>query len=119
MTGTLGDVIKSARAVGTGALISPKAARELVARITVGLLGVSRHLYYGLGIPVCEYMGGSEPGAERIHRDLRVPALEEISLALTVTMDPKAAATGTNYSQVLFSEIAAYLAPDHPAVLPS
>ena len=41
-----------------------------------------------------------------------------ISLGLTVTRGQAAAATDTNYSQLLFARIADYLSPDHPVVLP-
>ena len=43
----------------------------------------------------------------------------KISLALAVTRRAAAAATDTNYSEVLFAQIADYLAPNHPVVLPS
>jgi CubicO group peptidase (beta-lactamase class C family) len=42
MTSTIGDVIKSARALGTGALISKAAARERIAPTTAGLRGSTR-----------------------------------------------------------------------------
>jgi hypothetical protein len=41
-----------------------------------------------------------------------------ISLALALTRRQAAAATGTNYSQVLFKSISEYLTPDHPVLLP-
>jgi hypothetical protein len=44
---------------------------------------------------------------------------ERISLALTVTRRGAAPATGTNYSQQVFQEIAKYLAPRHSAAIPS
>jgi hypothetical protein len=41
-----------------------------------------------------------------------------ISLALALTRRQAAAATGTNYSQVLFKSISEYLTPDHPVLFP-
>jgi hypothetical protein len=41
-----------------------------------------------------------------------------ISIALAVTRGERAAATGTNYSQQLFTAISEYLTPDHPAKFP-
>jgi D-alanyl-D-alanine carboxypeptidase len=118
MTGTIGDVIKSAQAVGTGALISRKASRERFAPITASLPGLSRQLYYGLGIVVSNTWEVQNPQLNGYTAISAYLPSRKISLALAVTMGAKAAATGTNYSQLLFSEIAKYLAPDHPVVLP-
>ena len=52
MTSTIGDVIKSARALDTGALISKAAARERIAPTTAGLPGFNQSLYYGLGVVI-------------------------------------------------------------------
>jgi hypothetical protein len=52
MTGTIGDVMKSAKALGNGALISKAAARERVAPTSAGLPGFSQNLYYALGIVI-------------------------------------------------------------------
>jgi hypothetical protein len=41
-----------------------------------------------------------------------------ISVALVVTKGERAAATGNNYSQLLFTAISEYLTPDHPARFP-
>jgi hypothetical protein len=41
-----------------------------------------------------------------------------ISVALVVTKGERAAATGNNYSQLLFTAISEYLTPDHPAMFP-
>jgi D-alanyl-D-alanine carboxypeptidase len=59
MTSTIGDVIKSAKALGSGALVSPNAFRQRVAPITADLpadpplpLAFSDDYYYGLGVLV-------------------------------------------------------------------
>ncbi len=52
MTATIGDVIKGAKALGTGALISPEASRERFAPTTASYPGFSEDLYFGLGVVV-------------------------------------------------------------------
>jgi CubicO group peptidase (beta-lactamase class C family) len=118
MTGTIADILKSAHAVGTGALISRQASRERFAPTSAGLPGVSRHLYYGLGILISNTWELQNPELNGYTAISAYLPSRKISLALAVTKGPKAAATGINYSQVLFAEIAHYLAPDHPVVLP-
>ena len=118
MTATIDDVIKSAKAVGTGPLISRKASRERFAPITAGPPGLSRHLYYGLGIVVANTWEVQNPELNGYTAISAYLPSRKISLALAVTKGAKAAGTGTNYSQLLFSEIGDYLAPDHPVVLP-
>jgi D-alanyl-D-alanine carboxypeptidase len=118
MTGTIADVIKSAKAVGTGALISRKASRERVAPITAGYPGFSDKLYFGLGIVVANTWQFQNPELNGYTAISAYLPSRKISLALAVTRRPAAAATDTNYSQLLFAELADYLAPNHPVVLP-
>jgi D-alanyl-D-alanine carboxypeptidase len=118
MTGTIGDSVRSARAIGTGALISRKAARERLAPITARFPGFSRRIYYGLGIVVAntwQFQNPEMQGYTAISANL--PS-RKIALALTVTKGAAAAATETNYSELLFSEITKYLTPDHAVVFP-
>jgi D-alanyl-D-alanine carboxypeptidase len=118
-TGTIADVIKSAKAVGTGALISRRASRERIAPITAGFPGFSRSLYYGLGINVANTWQFQNPQLNGYTAISAYLPSRKISLALAVTRRAAAAATDTNYSEVLFAQIADYVAPNHPVVLPS
>lgn len=52
MTSTIGDMIKAAKAFGTGALISRRASRERFAPTTSGLELFNDDFYYGLGVLV-------------------------------------------------------------------
>jgi D-alanyl-D-alanine carboxypeptidase len=118
MTGTIGDVIKSAKAVGTGALISSQASRERFAPTTAGYPGFSDDLYFGLGVVVANTWQFQNPDLNGYTAISAYLPTRKISLALAVTKGPSAAATDTNYSQQLFAEIADYLAPNHPVTLP-
>jgi D-alanyl-D-alanine carboxypeptidase len=118
MTGTIGDMIKSAKALGRGALISKAAARERVAPPTVFFPGFSQSLYYGLGIVISNTWEIQNPEMNGYTAIMAYLPSERISVALAVTKGERAAATETNYSEQLFTTISEYLTPDHPARFP-
>ena len=115
MTSTIGDVIKSARALGTGALISRAAARERIAPTTAGLPGFNQSLYYGLGVVIVNTWEIQNPEMQGYTAIQAYLPSRRISVALTVTKGLRAAATSTNYSERLFTAITEYLTPDRPA----
>ncbi len=118
MTATIGDLIRSARAIGTGALISKGAARERIAPTTAGLPGFTQSLYFGLGIVLVNTWQVQNPDINGYTAIMAYLPSRRISLALAVTRREAAAATGTNYSQELFTAISEYLTPNHPATFP-
>jgi hypothetical protein len=118
MTGTIGDVIKSAHAIGTGALISRAAARERIAPTSAKLPGMSRSLYYGLGLQVSNTWIMQAPQLNGYTAIMAYLPSRRMSIGVVVTLGKRAAATNKNYSQQLFSAIAGYLAPDYPAAFP-
>jgi D-alanyl-D-alanine carboxypeptidase len=118
MTSTIGDVIKAAKALGTGALISPRASRERFAPTTAVFPQFSEDFYYGLGVLVGNSWQFQNPELNGYTAIMAYLPSRRISLALTVTNGRRAAATGTNYSQELFESITEYLTPGHPAALP-
>jgi D-alanyl-D-alanine carboxypeptidase len=118
MTGTIADLVRSARAIGTGALISREAARERIAPVTIGFAGFSEDLYFGLGILVSNTWQFQNPQLNGYTAISAYLPSRKLSVGLAVTRRAAAANTDTNYSEFLFSEIAAYLAPDYPVTLP-
>ena len=118
MTSTISDVMRSAKALGAGALISRAAARERLAPTTAGLPPFSRSAYYGLGVLVLNTWVFQNPELNGYTAIMAYLPSKRISIALAVTRTPRAAATGTNYSQQLFQAISEYLTPKHPAALP-
>jgi D-alanyl-D-alanine carboxypeptidase len=118
MTGTIADLVRSARAIGTGALISREAARERIAPVTIGFAGFSEDLYFGLGILVSNTWQFQNPQLNGYTAISAYLPSRKLSVGLAVTRRAAAANTDTNYSEFLFSDIAAYLAPDYPVTLP-
>jgi D-alanyl-D-alanine carboxypeptidase len=118
MTATIGDIVKSAKAIGTGALISRRAARERVAPVTARFPGFSRRLYYALGILVANGWQFQNPEMQGYTAISAYLPSRKIALGLTVTKGKPAAATQTNYSELLFSELTRYLTPKNAVVFP-
>ena len=122
MTATIADVIRSSKAMGTGALVSKRASRERFEPVTAGLPGIpgpqfDEDFYYGLGVLV---LNGWQFQNPQINGYASIGAYlpsRKISLAVSVTRGPSAALTPTNYSSELFKAITLYLTPDHPAAV--
>ena len=79
---------------------------------------MSEELYYALGIQVSNGWQFQNPQLNGYTGIMAYMPSRKLSVALTVTNGPTAAEAGVNYSQLLFAEIADYLAPDHPVTLP-
>ncbi len=123
MTATIADLIKSSKALGTGALISGRASRERFEPITAGLPGIpgpqfDQDFYYGLGVVVLNGWQFQNPQINGFASIGAYLPSRKISLAVTATEGPQAAKTSINYSAELFEEISLYLTPRHPAQAP-
>jgi hypothetical protein len=115
MTATIGDVIKAAKAFGTGALISKRASEERYEPLTAGFPQFSDDYFYGLGIVVSHGWELQNPELNGYTAIAGYLPSRRMSVALTVTNGRQAAATGDNYSQKLFTTITEYLTPGHRA----
>jgi len=86
------------------------------------LPGFSQSLYYALGIVISNTWQIQNPELNGYTAIMAYLPSGRISVALVVTKGERAAATGNNYSQLLFTAISTaiseYLTPDHPARFP-
>jgi D-alanyl-D-alanine carboxypeptidase len=123
MTATIGDSIRSAKALGTGALVSAEAQRQRLAPITIGLGGpdnFSNAYYYGLGLRVSNSWQFQNPHLNGFNSISAYLPSRRIAVALSVTDGQTAAEnTDSTRSEQLFGEISSYLSPNHPAWPPS
>ncbi len=118
MNSTIGDGIRSAKALGTGALVSPESQRQRVAPITAGLPGpnnFSDAFYYGLGVLVTNNWLQQNPHLNGFNSISAYLPSRRIALALSVTEGPRAAAEPNRQSEILFSELSRYLSPGQQA----
>jgi CubicO group peptidase (beta-lactamase class C family) len=123
MTSTVADIAKSARAVGTGRLVSKRALREMLAPVPVSMPfpAFNKDLYYGLGIIVSRGWQLQNPQLFGFTGVMGYLPSRRTSIALTTTMGKTAAeqnTEGVNFSENLFTELADYLAPDNHPVFP-
>ena len=118
MSATIGDVALTARAVGSGALISPAAARERVANTSAGLPGTKPDFHYGLGELVDGDWVIQNPMLNGYTGVMAYLPKRKLSLAIVTTILPSADPE-LAYSTVLFERLAAYLAPGDQVELPS
>jgi len=117
MSATIADVAKTARAVGSGALISPAAARERVANTSAGLPGTLPNFYYGLGEVVNGDWIVQNPMLNGYTGVMAYLPDRDLSLAIVATTRPSADPE-LAYATLLFDRLGAYLAPGHPTNLP-
>jgi CubicO group peptidase (beta-lactamase class C family) len=119
------DLATSARAIGTGKLVSEKSHKEQVGPALVGLGGPTKKcpenvcakltsgFHYGIGTFIVGGWVLQNPsfygwGALQAY----LPE-KDLAIAASATLD-KEAKVGLNGGQMVFEEIAAVLAPDHP-----
>ena len=121
MTATMADIIRSAKALGQGTLISKQAQRERIEPITANLPAIpagvkfDENFYYGLGLLVLNGWQFQNPDINGYASIEAYLPQRKIALAVTVTRGPDAAMTSTNYSNEVFEAVSLYLTPDHPA----
>ena len=111
MTGTIPDVMRSAAAIATGRLISPKAFAQLLEPRTATLSPMSPERYYGLGILVMNGWVLQNPFFFGYSGVMAYLPAQKISIAVTSTLGP--ASPEGNTSEQLFKRIAQRLAPSH------
>jgi hypothetical protein len=117
MYSTIGDVARSAWALGTGALISPRASRERFAPTTVGMGGFTKHYYFGLGVLVVNGWYLQNPNLNGYTGAMAYLPGRQLSVAIVAT-HRLGASDELSYAPLLFAKLSTYLAPDHTVVVP-
>jgi CubicO group peptidase (beta-lactamase class C family) len=118
MSATIGDVARTARAVGSGALISPAASRERFAPSTVGLGPFTPDLYFGLGVIVAARWRLQNPMLNGYTGVMAYLPSRRLSVAIVTTALPRSARSETAFATQLFNRLTAYLSPGHQPTLP-
>ncbi len=118
MSATIGDVARTARAVGTGALLSAAASRERFAPTTAGMGGFTRSFYFALGIIVANGWYLQNPMLNGYTGVMAYLPSRRLSVAIVTTQTPQGASSEASTATLLSTRLAAYLAPGHPISLP-
>jgi CubicO group peptidase (beta-lactamase class C family) len=119
MTSPMADVVRGARELGRGALISAQSNRERVAPTSVGKIPqFTKHLYYALGITLAngwEFQNPFIDGYTGISAYLKA---QDISVGIVTTQLPQSANNGVGNASILLARLSEYLSPDHVIVIP-
>lgn len=113
MTSNVADILKSAEAIGTGALLSPESLKLQLAPATAKLKPWSEQRYYGLGIFVIDGWLVQNPSFAGYAATMAYLTAQKLAIVVSATMGEKASDEG-NLSTVVLKDIAHYLTPDHP-----
>lgn len=113
MTSSIGDVLKSATAIGTGALLSPQSHTLQLAPLTAKFKRWNDRSYYGLGVVVANGWVIQTPSFAGYAAFMGYLPSHKLAIAVSNTLGEKGSLEG-NRSTDLAAEIAKYLAPDTP-----
>jgi D-alanyl-D-alanine carboxypeptidase len=113
MTSNIADILKSAEAIGTGALLSADSFKQQLAPSTAKLKPWSAERFYGLGIFVIDGWLVQNPSFAGYAATMVYLPAQKLAIAVSVTEGAKATEEG-NLSTVVLKDIAACLAPGHP-----
>ena len=111
MTSTVPDVMRSAAAIATGRLLSPKGFAQFLEPRTASFGSMNSQRYYGLGILVSNGWILQNPSFFGYSGLMAYLPSQKIAIAVTTTMGP--ASPEGNMSDRLYRRIAERLAPSH------
>jgi D-alanyl-D-alanine carboxypeptidase len=112
MTSDIGDLLRSAIGIGTGALLTRRSYRQQTSRISYLAPGVS----YGMGILINNGWLIQNPLFSGYNAVIAYLPFRHISIAVSTTLGLRGH-PNANYSTALTKKIAAVLAPGHPITL--
>jgi CubicO group peptidase (beta-lactamase class C family) len=118
MASPMADVVRGAREIGRGDLISAHADAERTAPTSVGIPPFTKSIYYGLGITVAngwEFQNPFIDGYTGVSAYLKA---QDISVGIVTTQLPQSSANGKANATTLMVRLAEYLSPKHPIELP-
>lgn len=113
MTSNIADILKSAAAIGTGALVSPESHALQLAPLTAKFKQWSESSYYGFGVFVVNGWIVQNPSFAGYAATMAYLPSHKLAVAVSATVREKASMDG-NLSTEVLKEIAAYLAPEVP-----
>jgi D-alanyl-D-alanine carboxypeptidase len=118
MASPIADVVRGAREIGRGDLISAHANAERIAPTSVGIPPFTKNIYYGLGITVAngwEFQNPFIDGYTGVSAYLKA---QDISVGIVTTQLPQSSANGKGNATILMTRLAEYISPKHLIELP-
>lgn len=114
MTSNIADILTSAAAIGTGALVSSESHALQLAPLTAKFKPWSEKEYYALGVFLFNGWILQNPSFSGYAATMAYLPSRKLAIAVSVTMGPKAPQDIQNLSTTVLKEISAYLAPEAP-----
>ena len=116
MSSNVCDLVRWSRALGRGTLLSPASRKEMFAPVTVGLGDPPNvtDFYYAMGVIVANTWIVQTPSYAGFYGLMAYLPSKDISINVVSTLSREGAAKPSNYSRLIFVEIAKLLAPDVP-----
>jgi D-alanyl-D-alanine carboxypeptidase len=125
MSSNVCDLVRWSRALGRGTLLSPASRKEMFAPVTVeiargreerGLNPLTNEptFYYAMGVIVANTWIVQTPSYAGFYGLMAYLPSKDISINVVSTLSREGAAKPSNYSRLIFVEIAKLLAPDVP-----
>lgn len=118
MTTDIGDLLASAVAIGSGALVSPEAHAQQIAAPAPLMPPFTETIHYGLGVLVTNGWVIQTPSFAGYSAAMAYLPSRKIAIAVSATLRPDPP-TDVRPTDTLFSAIGAYLAPGQPPALTS
>jgi CubicO group peptidase (beta-lactamase class C family) len=113
MTATMGDVVRGARLIDRGALISRRANRERTEAVTAGLGPFDQSFYYALGILAANGWQFQNPFIDGYTGVAAYLPAQDLTLGIVTTQLPQSSANGVNNATEILRKLSAYLSPEH------
>lgn len=118
MASPMADVVRGARAIGRGELISAHADAERTAPTSVGIPPFTKKLYYALGITIANGWEFQNPFIDGYTGVSAYLKSQDISVGIVTTQLPQSSANGVGNATILLTRLSEYLTPKHPIELP-
>ena len=112
MSSNVFDLVRWSRALGRGTLLSPASRKKMFARVRVGTN--KPRFYYAMGVIVANTWIVQTPSYAGFYGLMAYLPSKDISINVVSTLSREGAAKPSNYSRLIFAEIAKLLAPDVP-----
>jgi D-alanyl-D-alanine carboxypeptidase len=118
MTATMADVVRGAREIGRGALISAHANRERLAPLTAQMPPFDSNFYYGLGVLDANGWQFQNPFIDGYTGVAAYLPAQDLGLGIVTTQLPQASSNAVNNAMVLLERLSTYLSPKHQIQAP-
>jgi D-alanyl-D-alanine carboxypeptidase len=116
MTSPMEDVVRGAREIGRGMMLTPRLNRERIAPTTAGTFTPTLH--YAMGITIAngwEFQNPFVNGYTGVSAYLRA---QDISAGIVTTQLPRSSANGVGNASILLTRLSDYISPSHRIEIP-